>query len=462
MRLRVFVVMVMALGAMLGGGMTAHAGSSGTDWVASDNVRWIGEMRNLTPGVGGRVVGNYLYVTSSKGLYIFDISQPTSPVLVSSLTVDVHWENEEVPTNGRILGISDEHACTAPPTGGYTGTPSPTSTANCLTIYDVTDKANPRVLTSIWNAGPHTSSCVLDCQYMWGSDGTITDLRHVLDPGHPAPIIGNWLKGSPATSAHHQQEVRPGVVLTATDPILLLSVNAEDGGTPAKPVLLATGTPPDNRFIHSVRWPNLATDPIMLAGGETNFNERCIQVSGAFTTWDTSDVYRDGKTIKGGKFHMLDEYRVTTGTYTDGNPPVTALGCSVHWFEAHPTFHGSGLVASAAYDNGTRFLRVAPNGKISEVGWFEPIAGGTSAVHWAPDGKTIYAIDYQRGMDILQWTGPTYAPATSAAGASITSAAPAPNLPNTAGGLALAGAPLLGAGLGLLGLSAVLRRRRAA
>jgi hypothetical protein len=401
--------------AMAAAPVLGSANQQGLDWYSTDNVKFIQNLRTVADGVGARVVGNYMYVTSSKGLYIFDITDPPNPKQVGNLTVQVHWENEEVPTNGKILGLSSSDGCSA--VTSTSGTPDPTKKADCLSLYDVTDKTNPKLITSVWSAGPHTSSCVLDCQYMWGSDGTIVDLRHVLEAGHPAPIIGNWLSGSPAGSAHHQTEVRPGVVLTATNPIMLMSVNAEDGGTPAKPKLLATGSPGDTRFIHSVRWPNLAADPIMLAGGETNFNERCTQTPGAFMTFDASQV-QDTR-----QFKKIDEYTVTTGAYSDGNPAVTVLGCSVHWFEAHRTFNGGGLVAVAAYDSGTRFLKIDPSGKIHEVGWFEPVAGGTSAPHWAPDGKTLYAIDYQRGIDVLQWTGPTYAPQTGSQG---TTAAPVP------------------------------------
>jgi hypothetical protein len=82
----------------------------------------------------------------------------------------------------------------------------------------------------------------------------------------------------------------------------------------------------------------------------------------------------------------------------------------VHWFEAHPSFKNGGLVAMASYENGTRFLKIGKDGKITEVGFFEPLGGATSAPHWAPDGRTVYAIDYQRGLDVLRWNGSFYVP----------------------------------------------------
>jgi hypothetical protein len=44
-------------------------------------------------------------------------------------------------------------------------------------------------------------------------------------------------------------------------------------------------------------------------------------------------------------------------------------------------------------------------GKISERGFFVPIAGSTSASYWLTD-KIVYNVDYSRGIDILQYNGP--------------------------------------------------------
>jgi hypothetical protein len=435
----------------------AHANQTGTDWVATDNIKFIKTLREAADGVGARVVGHYLYVTSSKGLLIYDISDPVNPVAVGSLTVQVHWENEQVPTNGKILGLSSSDGCTA--VTSTTGTPDPTKKADCLSLYDVTDKANPKLITSVWGAGPHTATCVFDCNFIYASDGTITDLRHVTEAGHPAPIIGNWLTGSPATSAHHQNEIAPGIVFTATQPVMLLSLRPEDGGSVVKPKVLATGSNADGRFIHSTQWPGMGSDIFALIGGETNFNPRCglVGQNGAFMTWDA----RNWQTTH--KLTMIDEYRVANGTYTDGHPPANVLGCSVHWFEEHPTFHNGGLVALAAYESGTRFIQVQANGKMKEQGWFEPIGGSTSAPHWAPDGKTVYAIDYARGIDVLQWTGPLYVPQAAATAASPSPVPPITGLPSTTATAAWHGGVLPALGLvGLLlgGLAALGRSAR--
>src|SRR3954454_2928000 len=87
----------------------AHADTTGPDYITSDNVEFVKSVRapsGLT--AGARVIGHYLYVTSSKDLEIYDISKPEDPQMVGSITANIQFENEEVPTNGKLLGISSD------------------------------------------------------------------------------------------------------------------------------------------------------------------------------------------------------------------------------------------------------------------------------------------------------------------------------------------------------------------
>jgi len=468
----------LALSAWLTTATPALGTQTGPDWVASDNVKFIQQLPDAADGVGGKVIGNYLYMSSSKDLRIYDISDPPHPVLVSQLTLAVEWENEMLPTNGRLLGLSSS---TAVPFVGPPGCEMASAAdqashpdQNCLAIYDVTDKANPRLLSTVFGAGDHTSTCILDCTYFWGSKGSVTDAR---DPAH-ARLICNWQDASnhlPGQAAHNVTEVTPGYILTSTQPVMLVSVLAKDGGSVCHPKLFATGANADGRFIHSNTWPLGGTDKFALIGGETNFRPQCgvlgqvpaadLGDDAAFMTWDTTQVYKDGHYVLGSKFHMIDQVRMRNGTYFDGSPPANTAGCSVHWFEQHPSFNGGGLVAVAAYDNGVRFMQVDATGHIKEVGFFRGAQSWASAPHWAPDGKTVYVIDYTRGIDVLQWNGPTYVPGVATAsaagsGGSTTFSAPAPAAPNTSRrSPAPAPLPLLPGVAAVAG--AVLLRRRA-
>jgi len=388
----------------------------GADYVASPDVQFIRSIKTAADGVGARVVGNFLYVTTTKDLEIYDISTPDDPKMLGSFTIDIEFENEQVPTNGEVLGISGQTPSVTG--GGLCPSFYPTTPSGCLVLFDVRDKAKPQQVATVLGAGDHTSTCILDCTYMYGSSGSIVDLRGVLGPDHTARKLDtNWIaylksQGHPFyASCHHQTEVRPGIILTACDPMYVLSVRPQDGGSIERPAVLGSadflGAPDDQkRFVHSGEWAQGGTDPIMLSGGETNFEPTCGDTNGAFSTFRVSG--RKNRPT----FTFADQVRPVAGNYVDGNPPQGTyhLGCSVHWFQPHPSFSGGGLVAMASYENGTRFKRIDSAGKISEAGFFEPLGGATSAPHWAPDGRTVYAIDYQRGIDVLRWNGPLYVP----------------------------------------------------
>jgi len=113
-------------------------------------------------------------------------------------------------------------------------------------------------------------------------------------------------------------------------------------------------------------------------------------------TWDAS-AWRTSHS-----FRLIDEFRVANGTYTDGNPAAGAFGCTTMWFDDHPAFRDGGLVASAFFEHGTRFLSINKKGRISEVGYFMPAAGSTIAAYWITD-EIVYAIDIYRGIDILKF-----------------------------------------------------------
>ena len=336
---------------------------------SSDNLEWLGFSPIDVDSAGARLKGKFFYITSSNSLRIYDVSTPESPerLGVMPLPQQPVFAEEDVDTNGRILLIS---------------------TLNDLYVIDVEDKTNPQPIATVAGVDEHTYTCVLDCRYAYGSEGAIIDLRNPTKP----KAVGDWGEGNPATSGHDVTEVRPGIVMTSTQPMMLLDARKD----PVKPKVIALGSNEDGRFIHSNTWPNKGKDRMMLVGGET-VGPQCGEGSGAaFMTWDMTKV---GKTRT---FSMIDEYYVTNGLPTDGNAPANQY-CT-HWFETHPTYENGGLVAMGWYEHGTRLFNITPQGKIEEAGYHVPIGGSTSATYWIND-EIIYAVDYQRGIDILRFTG---------------------------------------------------------
>ena len=386
------------------------AAQVGPDYVTSDNVEYIRSIKlDVGQTTGARIVGKRLYVTGAKNMSIYDIAKPDDPQLLGTLNVNIAWENEEVPTNGKILGISNDWFDLMPSCGveGITQ-------LHCLQLFDVRDPAHVKELPAVPASGDHTSECVLDCSYLYGSAGSITDVRGVLDGAIPKRL-GDWRtpvnaqlkqRGLPnVKSCHHVREIRPGYLFAACQPFVFMRVVGKDASI-TSPVVLAAKGNPDGRFVHSVRWPREGKDKFAFQGGETNFNGHCDgATNGALASLDASKASKTG-TFAG----PLSEYRPKNGTYADGNVPANVAGCSVHWFQEHPTFKDGGLIALSAYDNGTRFLQVTPEGKLVEQGYFQPLGFETSSPKWVPGTDIVYSIDYARGIDVLRWKGEHYVP----------------------------------------------------
>jgi hypothetical protein len=374
---------LVALGAslLLLAGMTGASAGPTAGGIATDNVEYVGFVPfDQTSSTGVTVVGKHAYLTSWKNLSIYDVSDPTAPELLGYEPLGFKFENENVATDGKILLFSEE---------------LPLDT---LHVYDVEDKSNPTLIAQVEGAGDHTTTCILKCNWAYGSDGHITDLRN---PKKPKLQKLNWHEAVGLQArAHDVEEYRNGFVVVSTleTPLMILDVR-----DPLDPKLLATGKHPhpwgEGGFLfHSGRWPNGGRDRFLLMQGEDNFNARCNENNGPFMTFSTKG-WQKTHSVK-----LVDSFRVQNGVYADGSPAANGLGCSAHWFEEHATFDNGGLVAVGYYEHGTRFLDVAPTGKIKEAGYFMPYGGSTSAAYWLSK-NIVWAVDYTRGIDILRWKG---------------------------------------------------------
>lgn len=382
----------------------AHAGPT-AGGLASDNVEYVGFIpfeQSSSTGVG--IVGRYMYLTSWKNISIYDVSEPTTPELLSTRPIGFRFENEDVPTNNRIMLFAEQLPGT-PTTGEACGS-RPACQQATLHVWDVRDKSNPVEIATLPGAGSHTAECILNCKYSYGSGSEhIVDLQDPENPRH----LGNWMEllGQEGGRTHDTTEYKNGFILTApTDPDTL-AIQAIDVHNPTDPVVVASAAKPKGEpIVHSVRWPRQGKDRFVLGQGENNANSRCGEEddemhgaeNGNFFVYDTTGWQKTHS------FKLADEWNLENGIYADGNPAVGALGCSTHWFEEHPTFNNGGLVALGAYEHGTKFLEVSSKGKVKEAGYFLPYGGSTSAAYWV-NRAIVYAVDYTRGVDILRWKG---------------------------------------------------------
>lgn len=360
---------------------------------SSENVEWISIDPRHAGTSGGKLVGKYYYLTDPRGLFIYDTTKPEAPVLVGELQAPqigtgAALAQEDIDTNGKILLLN------AYAEGGGNSD---------LLIIDVKDKAAPKVIGRL-ALSDHTWTCFLDCKYAIGRTGYVLDLR---DPSKPKEI-GSWKESVPGAGYMHDfEEVAPGLLMGAGQPSLYLDMR-----TPTKPKALSSFSPEFYTLgYHSAMWPRRAKDSLLLMGAEVapsgataEAGSDCAQDDvHALATYDASDAVKKGPR-PGVTFKKLEEWRVAgRGAYADGNAPAHTLYCG-HWFDPNPDWKNGGIVAIGNYDWGTRFVDVSRDGKMKEVGYFQPVAGHTSSVEWISD-EIVYVQDYRRGLEILRFTG---------------------------------------------------------
>jgi hypothetical protein len=111
--------------------------------------------------------------------------------------------------------------------------------------------------------------------------------------------------------------------------------------------------------------------------------------------------------IEGGVARPLDRFEVERDRSAQ-------LACSAHYFD-----HSDGLLATAYYEQGVRFVDSSDPARLTQVGWWVPRRSMVFAALFAPtdpSGSVVYAIDHVRGIQVLQVDRSALAPRRRRAG----------------------------------------------
>jgi hypothetical protein len=432
----------------------------------SSNVECIATIADMSQAIAVNFIGDTMFVSTVKGLFSYDVSDPSAPNLLGALPMYI-WENEDMdvdPGRKRVFISRDPRGFTTQATSGAT------FPYGAVHIIDV---SNPNAMVQVGfflvPAG-HTSTCVNNCDFLWtggpyanaqtqpdytGRPIYATDVR---DPANPVPCpdpidLGRddgvtnyahdvqvddegiaWVSGDGGvrgywTSGAHRNPLT-GAMETATG---CRPIPYGGGGTPYAAEGASGST--YSKFMHNA-WRNpLANIPDeddpeteedetlghVLYGTEENITSNCAQ-SGRFATYDLRGSY-DGegwRSTPSAKFRMrvLDTW---TPQGAEG-----ATGCaSAHYLDDR----GDGVVAYAFYGQGTRFLDVSNPKDITQIGYYRP----NGANVWAPyfHSGYVYVADNARGIDIIRFTGDTGDEDVAAPAAPSGSLAPALRMSKT-------------------------------
>jgi len=298
----------------------------------------------------------------------------------------------------------------------------------------------------------HTMTCLNDCRFLWSVGGvqsnsgptapatpvSVTDIR---DPMHPFvyPLVSaNVGRAGVVSGSTHSVDVdfdgvawvsgSRGVRGFYTQGLHKDPVTGQDRfATPYDPISYAGGSILGNdtfsgagsaySFMHNAyRFPNkLGNQPagdVILVTNENN--DTTCATAGQFVIASLSGTYDATDNPTGAtRMNRLAAYR-TAGQPGEfhGTVGTTTVGdCSAHWF----TVKGN-LVALGNYEQGTRILDISDPTNPQQVGWFrvpartadpsgkpDIISSDTAGAYW--HDSLIYVADYQRGVDVLKYTG---------------------------------------------------------
>jgi hypothetical protein len=157
------------------------------------NARRIGHID--CPG-GGQVwvEGTTLYVghmRAPSGTSIYDVADPANPRLLSRLDLPTGWHSHKVRAKDGVMIVNHE----------VNGKPETTDFSGGLTIYDVENPAQPRLITKWETGGAGVHRYDFDGRYAYvsatadGYIGYIVVILDLQDPARPQEVSRWWIPG---------------------------------------------------------------------------------------------------------------------------------------------------------------------------------------------------------------------------------------------------------------------------
>ncbi|HEU4481191.1 MAG TPA: hypothetical protein VFS18_04840, partial [Actinomycetota bacterium] len=395
--------------------------------VTSENVESVGRLAEGAGAISMQFSSDtpHMYLSTLKGLQIYDISDPKAPELVGAEVLP-HYQNEAMSLGERG---KNKFVIIASTQAGASTTGDVDTSSRRIWVVDVTDPANPEVVGSTaTDTRTHTVSCLTkSCEYAY-SDGrtqgaiSIIDLRDITAP----KMVGTYESVVP--QGHDQDVDEAGLVWHVggqgavaldvskpTKPVPVASTNgfgvesADREGQPWNNFILHNSARPHAKSFKTNAAPSLKNGNILMATEEDTGVGECGPEYGSFSTWhipylDAGKYKKDNPELKfgNGRIAPLDLwYPEDAGVY--------GHACSAHYFD----YNEAGFVAQGWYELGTRILDVRDPENIKQVGFFIGNDVETWAAYWVPSrnkkGKAtgkpsniVYTADAVRGVDILE------------------------------------------------------------
>ena len=320
--------------------------------------------------IGGAVVHDgYLYMSTPDRLTIYSLEDPAAPqqqgVGVSPRLI----HGELLSTNGELLLLNEQAVITENSAGLRT-----------VDIWDVEDKSNPKLVGSVRGTPDEHVSCILDCTWAYGSEGSILDLR---DPTRPKLRGEDWMDlagaGARRRDLHRVDEYRPGFITSAPRGRAPAIYDVRD---PLRPRLVARARYKQHGFTGF-----LFSDVPGAGRGRYLFSS--IEYPGEGDCDDPSD----GGVVA---FDMKKRGMPQVSRFTTDN-----RDCVGFYFSFHPDFERTGLIVLPQRIFGVRVVRFQP-GNMSEMAAFAPAITDMWLSFWV-DRDFVYALSITGEIYILRY-----------------------------------------------------------
>jgi hypothetical protein len=148
----------------------------------SANVQSVASLPELRTAISINFIGDSMFVSTVNGVFAYDVSNPAEPRLLSSLNIPT-WENEDVDVDP----VRKRLFVSRDPRG-FTSPAVPGSVFpyGAVHILDVSDPSNIRQLNMFLLPAGHTTTCVNRCDFIWtAGPGTSTTTQPAEWKGRP-------------------------------------------------------------------------------------------------------------------------------------------------------------------------------------------------------------------------------------------------------------------------------------
>lgn len=322
------------------------------------------------PITGAAHLDNNLYITTIDRLSIYDVSNPVVPTLVGTAPSPRSIYGELISTDGSTLLTNN----------GLTG--------GTFDIWNVEDKTNPVLVATMTGIGDEHVSCLLECNWAYGSDGTIVDMR-VRE--HPKRRSKNWkeIVGLSKDHFHRLDEFRLGYMATAPreGPPVVMQVTR-----PMRPRIIARTKVPrrvPNAFLYS-EWARAGHDRFVIASSETQTCDD--QHQGALISFDTRGWPRDRA------FEIADTFKYRGRRESESEERT----CRSFYFSLHPSFRNGGLILLPNGLEGMRIVKMDRAGQMTQLESFIPPVSDVWLAFWM-DEEIFYALNTTGEVYVLRY-----------------------------------------------------------